>query len=82
VSDLNVIFVRACTALWGERWQSEAASALDISDRHIRRMVSGEPVRAGMLIDLWRLILDRQLEMDKVIDEIKVVAGRQDPPEA
>lgn len=82
MSDLNDIFIRAGQVLYGSSWQTSVAKALEMSDRHIRRIASGESnARPGMLIDLWRLMLERQVEMDKIIDEIKVHAATQDLPD-
>ena len=82
MTDLNPLFIRACAALWGARWQTAAAQALDMSDRQIRRVAAGEaPAQPGMLIDLWRLMLERQLEMDKIIDEVKYHGATQGLPD-
>ncbi|MGB3417892.1 MAG: hypothetical protein WBA36_14555 [Mesorhizobium sp.] len=80
--DLNPIFIRAARSLYGEQWQSPISRDLDLSDRQVRRIVSGEAnARPGMLINLWRLMLERQLEMDKIIDEIKFHGATQDLPD-
>jgi len=44
-------------ALYGERWQSPLARDLDMSDRHMRRLVDGSAaVNAGMAADIQRLL--------------------------
>lgn len=82
MTDLNPIFVRAARSLYGEQWQSPIARDLDMSIRQVARIASGQAnARPGMLIDLWRLILERQLEMDKIIDEIRRHGATQDLPD-
>ena len=82
MTDLNPLFIRAARALYGDlTWQAGVAKALDMSDRQIRRIAAGTAdARPGMLIDLWRLIIERQLEMDKIIDEIKYHGATRDLP--
>lgn len=81
MTDLNPLFIRAARSLYGEQWQSAIARDLEMSDRQIRRIVSGTAnAQPGMLVDLWRLMLERQLEMDKIIDEIKCHAATHDLP--
>ncbi len=44
---------RAGEALWGSRWQTEMARALDISERTVRRWASGDyPPPPGVWSDL------------------------------
>lgn len=82
MTDLNPIFIRAARSLYGEQWQSATARDLEMSDRQIRRIAAGTAnAQPGMLVDLWRLILERQLEMDKVIDEIKFHGATKDLPD-
>jgi hypothetical protein len=71
VNDLNPLFARACLALWGERWQSEAARALQISDRHIRRIAAGEArATPGMIGDLHAVARERAAELEEIIREL------------
>lgn len=81
MTDLNPIFISAARSLYGETWQSAIARDLDMSIRQIARIASGQAnARPGMLLDLWRLMLERQMEMDKIIDEIRVHAATKDLP--
>lgn len=81
MTDLNPIFIRASRSLYGDQWQSAIARDLAISDRQVRRIAAGAAnAQPGMLIDLWRLMLERQMEMDKIIDEIKYHGSTKDLP--
>jgi hypothetical protein len=49
---------RSCgEALYGQRWQTDLAAALRVSDRHIRRLASGDPVGDGIWADVMALML-------------------------
>lgn len=63
-------------ALWGERWQTDMSRALGVTDRTIRGWASGErPVPSGVYIDLLRLVIERQVELDDLINKIKEAAA-------
>lgn len=63
-------------ALYGERWQTSLALDLGISDRHIRRMVSGAAdVPSGVYLDLLRLLTERAAEIDDLIADLPSVAA-------
>ena len=82
MNELDALLVRAARSLYGDQWQSPIARDLQMSDRHIRRIAAGQAsARPGMLVDMWRLIIERQLEMDEIIDEIRQHAATQDVPE-
>ena len=52
-------------ALYGPRWQTDLARALDVSDRHMRRWVSGAaPIPEGVRADLLALIGKRRGDLD------------------
>ena len=53
-------------ALYGDRWQSDIARDLGVSDRTIRRWVSGEDIPAGVWRDLLALVLAREKELSAV----------------
>lgn len=58
-------------ALYGERWQSALAIDLGVSDRMVRKWVSGEnEPRPGVLRDLRRLVLERRGRLDALVHEI------------
>lgn len=66
------LFLRAAAALWGGNWQAQASRNLGISERQIRRMVSGEArVPPGLYVDIMRLMAEHQLVLDKLLDELK-----------
>ncbi len=62
-------------ALYGPQWQSAISRDLDISDRHIRRMLAGDAqLKPGMAMDLWRIALERAQQLDEVIERLKVAS--------
>lgn len=72
MTDLNALFIRACEARWGKRWQTDAAAALGMSDRNIRYIVEREKSpKGGMFIDMMRIILEHQAELDDIIEELR-----------
>ena len=63
-------------ALYGPRWQSDLARDLQVSDRTIRRWVSGaDDLPAGVALDLWRLCEERSQALDDVRDRLKAAAA-------
>lgn len=59
-------------ALWGERWQTEMARALQVSDRTIRGWAAGErPTPPGIFVDLLRIVIERQALLDDLVAKIK-----------
>ena len=61
------LFREAGEALFGPRWQSEMARALDISDRTVRRWDEGSyPVPPGAWADIRALLRDRRMAMATV----------------
>lgn len=65
----------AGAALYGPRWQSEIARDLQMSDRHMRRLVAGEArLTSGMAMDLWRIAEERKADLEEVIERLKVAA--------
>ncbi len=70
------LFFKACTALWGERWQAAAAKEFWINERTIRRVVAGAPVPAYMFRDLRRLLNDRNGELREIDEALaRLLAG-------
>lgn len=57
-------------ALYGPRWQTELARDLDVSDRTVRRWVSGDDVPAGVTADLRRLCEARRQALADVIGRL------------
>lgn len=59
-------------ALFGSRWQSALARALDVDDRTMRRWVSGENgMPAGVNIDLLRLLTERASDIGALLPRLK-----------
>lgn len=59
--DERGLFCEAGEALWGERWQTEAAGALRLSDRTVRRFVAGtHPLPEGVARELATLCGQRR----------------------
>lgn len=55
-------------ALYGSRWQSEIARDLYVSDRTVRRWLSGATdLPSGVCVDLLRLAIERSETLDEVI---------------
>lgn len=62
-------------AMYGPRWQTELARDLGMSERHMRRLVSGAAdLTPGMATDLWRLAEERAADLDDVIKRLKAAA--------
>lgn len=62
-------------ALYGPRWQTEIARALNVNDRTVRRWIAGDDeVPSGVAFDLWRLCEERMLLLDVVRDRLKAAA--------
>lgn len=62
-------------ALYGPRWQTELARDLGMSERHMRRLVSGAAdLTPGMAMDIWRLAEERASDLDDVIRRLKAAA--------
>ena len=59
-------------ALYGERWQTDMARALDVSDSTVRRWAAGtdEP-RRGVYTDLHRLVIERITNLEDTLERIK-----------
>jgi methylphosphotriester-DNA--protein-cysteine methyltransferase len=58
--------------LYGHRWQSDLARDLQMSDRHMRRLISGTAdLNPGMAMDIWRLCEERAALIDEVIKRLK-----------
>lgn len=62
-------------ALYGPRWQTELARDLGMSERHMRRLVSGaSDLTPGMAMEIWRLAEERASDLDDVIRRLKAAA--------
>ncbi len=67
----NNLLQSAGEALYGPRWQSDLARDLGVSDRTVRRWVAGDDPPPGVYIDLLRLVVERQVELDDVAEALK-----------
>jgi len=55
--------------------EHDLARDLQMSDRHMRRLASGDAkLTPGMAMDLWRIALERSQELEDVIERLKVTA--------
>lgn len=71
--DRNITLLTDCgTALYGPLWQSELSRELEVADRTVRRWVSGDtPIPVGVWIDLMRLMSERTLTLDELVERCK-----------
>ena len=67
------ILHRAGEALYGARWQSELSRALGVSDRTVRRWMSGDAIPIGVAHDLLAVCDARAAELATVIVELRAV---------
>lgn len=63
----STLLQAAGEALYGPRWQTEMARALDVSDRTVRRWAAGDDLPAGVIADLKRLCEARRQSLADVI---------------
>jgi transcriptional regulator GlxA family with amidase domain len=72
----NRLIQRVGLALYGERWQTPLAADLDMSDRHMRRIVAGAAeAQPGVYVDLLRIATERAAELDELVEVLKRVAS-------
>lgn len=69
--------LRRCgTILYGDRWQSDLARALNVNDRRVRQWIAGErPIPAGIWADIAALLRQRQQEALALLDELEDAAA-------
>lgn len=72
------LLINAGIALYGERWQSDLARDLELSDsRRIRQWLSGDrPIPKGIVDDLVKLLEERKVLIEQRIQEI-VTSGNE-----
>lgn len=70
------LITRAGVALWGERWQADMARKLEVHKDTVQdwRQNRGKP-RPGVYIDLLRIAVERQAELDDIVEELKRHGG-------
>jgi len=72
---LSRILIDAGEALYGGRWQSDLSRDLMVSDRTIRRWVSGvDDLPPGVALDLLRLCQERAQAIDDLVERLKMAA--------
>lgn len=60
-------------AAFGDRWQTDISKALNVSDRTIRRWISGKSgVPVGTCADLHKLLIQKKAEIDSAIAALGV----------
>ncbi|MEB8081771.1 helix-turn-helix domain-containing protein [Klebsiella michiganensis] len=71
--DSRALLISAGQLLFGERWQTELARALGLSDgRRIRQWLSGDrPIPAGIWDDLSDLLNGRSSEIALIVKQIQ-----------
>jgi methylphosphotriester-DNA--protein-cysteine methyltransferase len=58
--------------LYGTHWKADLARDLGMSDRHMRRLASGDAdLTPGMTMDLLRIAKERVVELEEAIDELR-----------
>lgn len=71
---MTSVLVECGEALYGPRWVTELARALDVNERTVRRWAAGtSPIPAGAYADLLRLTQERAALLDSL-------AGRLNKP--
>lgn len=58
-------------ALYGSRWQSDMARAIDVDDRTVRRWVYGGKIPDGVFVDLMRILQERAMILDDLAEAAK-----------
>lgn len=62
-------------ALYGPRWQSDLARDLKVSDRTMRRWLSGaDDLPPGVAMDLWRICYERSAVIEDLLDRLKAAS--------
>lgn len=69
---MSRLLVECGEALYGPQWQSALARDLDVSDRTVRRWVSGATdMPIGVYTDLLRLTQERAETLDALADRLR-----------
>ena len=70
--DKKSLLVMSGQALYGERWQTDLARHLGLSDgRRIRQWLSGDrPIPDGIWKDIARLLTERKSVIDESLDDL------------
>lgn len=78
-TDMDIALIkRAGEALFGNQWQTPLAEALGVSDRTMRRWVSGEtPVPTGVLDDIERAAHGRVADIYAFMAELNAARSQK-----
>lgn len=72
---MSRLLVDTGEALYGPHWQSALARDLGVSDRTVRRWVSGVvEVPAGLWLDLLRVSQERAQKLDNLVERLHEAA--------
>lgn len=71
------LLVQCGEALWGPRWQTDLSEALDVSDRQVRRWISGNPIPPGVFVDLMRIMQERAQTLEDLTAQAARFGGGQ-----
>lgn len=71
------LFKKVGQTLYGERWQTDIATALGLRDpRRIRQWLSRDrPIPEGIWKDLRKLLEDRNSDIDFLLTEVRHLEG-------
>lgn len=73
------MLIKAGRSLYGDRWQTDLARDLGLSDgRRIRQWLSGDrPIPDGVWNDIAELLTDRKILIDEALSELlKIIPTR------
>lgn len=72
VIDQKALLIQAGQAMFGERWQTDMAKALNLSDaRRVRQWLAGErSIPVGVWKDLKVILTDRQVIIENVAKQL------------
>ena len=72
---MSRLLVETGEALYGPQWQSALARDVGVSDRTMRRWMSGaSPVPAGLWLDLLRVTQERAQKLDDLAERLQEAA--------
>lgn len=66
------LITRVGRALYGDRWQAPMARDLDVHKDTVQDWRQGRSnPRPGVYVDLHRIVLERQADLDELAEELK-----------